>query len=282
MIAGATLFGLIPLFVVWGDGIAPVTLVWGRALVASMVAGLALSAYRKPLGLSGKLLGHFTVWSLALCLAMVAYVYSIRLAGMAMAGTLMGLQPLAVAGFVWLLFREKIPMKVAAACGLAFLGVMLLSGSGPGGTNFQWGICAGIGSAALLGVNFTYHLKYLPDEHPWNLVFIQNLIQIPFLAPFLFIEESSWSLGGMLCLVALGVFCTFGAYTLIYLGSKSVGKHSIGILQLSENIIPIVAGVGLFGEDLGWKSWVGICLVVGSVLMVHLPLARRRATSLHN
>ena len=125
-----------------------------------------------------------------------------------------------------------------------------------------------LASAFFLGLNFTYYLKYLKGFSTGKLVFYQNILQIPILLPFALLDPGVITLEGIISIICLGVFCTGIAYFLIYSGSQTVKKQNIGVLQIIENIIPVIIGIAFYLEKVNLESIVGILLILASVVMI--------------
>ncbi len=127
---------------------------------------------------------------------------------------------------------------------------------------------AALGSAFFLGLNFTYYLKYLKGFSAGKLVFYQNVLQIPLLLPFALNNPGKFSSSGILAMIYLGVLCTGIAYFLVYSGSQTVKKQYIGVLQIIENVIPILFGVLLFKEVLNFQMILGMVILFASILII--------------
>lgn len=277
IIAGASCFGLIPVFVSGCDGLSPWQIVFGRALAAVVFSAVFIKTGGGSLRPEKNLLGHYFTWSFFLAAAMICYVLSIRYAGMTVAGSLLGLQPLGVMLCVRVFFGERAGKPMLAAGITALAGVVLLSMGETGNAKGWTGIVFGLLTALLLGLNFTYHLRFLPGSEAGRLVYLQNLFQLPLLIPFLFLESGTITGAGLMNLAAMGLVCTFLAYYLIYKGSQLVSKHLIGLLQVVENIIPVILGVTCFNETMnGWK-YAGVLLILAGLLLPRQDKAAQTA-----
>jgi drug/metabolite transporter (DMT)-like permease len=262
IVAGAACFGLIPLFLTACSSDSAILIACGRAAFASLFAAIFLVIRKNSFRLTLKQFCHYFIWSMQLTLAIVFYFLSIQCAGHAIPGMVIGLQPLFVAMFAFILFRERISPRTWMSCALALVGIVLLSGFLPGKEVEGTGLLYALFSAFLLGINFTYHLKFLHGESAYRLVFFQNLFQLPILAVVLFFVPFHFVLSDLLPFALLGVICTGAAYILIYAGSKSVKKEHIGILQLIENVIPVFTGIFFAHEQLTWSAVAGISLIL--------------------
>lgn len=264
IVGGAALFGLIPMFLTWCHTDSALVAALGRAAFATLFTGGILIYRRERFALTWGQLAHYTLWSLILVGAILFYFLSIRSAGHAIPGMVIGLQPLFVALLARILFKEHVTRTTWLSFLLAILGIALLAHTnGNSAVNFR-GILYALLSAVLLGVNFTYHLKFLGTESPYRLVFFQNALQVPVLCAALPFIHVQLVLQDLLPLAGLGIICTGLAYMLIYAGSKQVKKQIIGIFQMIENIIPVLTGIFLMQEKWGWLSFFGLLLVLAA------------------
>lgn len=278
IIAGACLFGLIPLFVRFGDELSIVSIALGRAIFATLFARIYLGLKKEKVANGLKKFNaatffHFMIWTAFLTLAILFYFLSIQFGSVSLSGVLLGVHPVFVVLFVFLFFREKITPKTWMSCFLAILGIALISGiSSSSADGSILGSLYALVSAFFLGLNFTYYLKYLKGYSPGKLVYYQNILQVPLLLPFAIYNPGVITSSGIIAVICLGVFCTGIAYFLIYSGSQTVKKQHIGVLQIIENIIPIILGLFLFQEEVQMIAYCGILLILISVLMISFEI----------
>ncbi len=276
IIIGSILFGLIPLFVRYGADLSIASIALGRAIFATFFARVYLYFKKEKVSFhftqfKTNTFFHFLNWTFFLTLAIVFYFLSIQTGSIALAGVLMGAHPIFVVIFVFLFFKEKIRLKTLISCLLSIVGVILISGFTS--VNSQGSLLSSLyalGSAFFLGLNFTYYLKYLKGYSAGKLVFYQNILQIPILIPFALNNPGTFSTSGFISIICLGVFCTGIAYFLVYSGSQTVKKQNIGILQIIENVIPIVFGVLLFKEQLNLQMIFGMVILFASILIISI------------
>jgi drug/metabolite transporter (DMT)-like permease len=274
IIIGACLFGLIPLFVRYGSELSIASIALGRAIFASLFARVYLLLNKENIHFSFRqikspLLKHFIIWTLFLTFAIVTYFLSISYGDISIAGVLMGVHPIFVVLFVFLFFKEKITRNTLFSCLLSIIGIVLIAGfnSDISMKSFVGSLFA-LASAFFLGLNFTYYLKYLKNFSAGKLVFYQNILQIPLLIPFAIFDPGTLTSKGLISISILGIVCTGIAYFLVYSGSQTVKKQHIGILQIIENIIPIIFGTMLFNEQISFFSCIGIVLIFSSIFFI--------------
>jgi drug/metabolite transporter (DMT)-like permease len=271
ILCGACLFGLIPLFVKFSAGLGVLSIAFGRAFFATGFSKSILFFQKEkihwPPFLSWKSF-HFLIWTCLLLGAMLCYFLSIQYGKMSLAGMFMGLHPFFVILFSYVFFKESISRLTLISCVIAFIGLILVVGLEPVSEKQFLSGLFGIASAIFLGLNFIYHLKYLKGYSSNQLVFFQSLYQIPILLPFLFLEKIALSPGALLSVLLLGIVCSGMAYSLIYSGSQKVPKQQIGLIQMVENVIPLVLGVFFFGEQLSAPVFIGVLLMLLSVVFI--------------
>lgn len=272
IVIGATLFGLIPFFVRYAPGLTVTQIALGRSIFAGLFALVLVYSFKERLNVSdlkGKNFFHLFVWSVFLTLAIITYFLAINYGSVAIAGTLMGLHPIFVVLFSYLFFKEKIQSITYISCIVALLGAAFIGfGTDSNTEGLLIGGVFALISAFFLGLNFTYHLKFLNHLSSSRLVFYQNVLQIPLLLPFVFFDPIELEMKGLVSVLSLGILCTGIAYFLIYNGSKYVKKQFIGVLQMIENVIPIILGVLIYQEQLQSMQWIGIALITFSALII--------------
>jgi drug/metabolite transporter (DMT)-like permease len=278
IILGSILFGFIPFFVRFAPGLNISSIVFGRACFAALFAFIFILLTKKKKQLASNTkknsFFHLINWTLFLTLAIVFYFLSIKKGSVAIAGTLMGMHPIFVVLFSVLLFKEKIIRTTFLACLIAIIGgVFVAYQTKCFSSSTVEGSLYSLLSAFFLGLNFTYHLKYLSHFSSIRLVFYQNILQLPILLPFVFLYPSKLNADGWISIAFLGIVCTGFAYFLVYNGSKYVQKQSIGILQMIENVIPIVLGIYLYNEEITLLQIIGIVLILLSSVLITIKKA---------
>jgi len=276
---GAALFGLIPLFVSHCGSDSVVLIAAGRALFAAIFTLAIILIRKSSLRINSKTAFHYLIWSLSLSGAMLSYFQSIRTGGHVIAGTVIGIQPVFVALAARILLNENIRPSTLLVSFISLSGVLMI-GLSTGIRHVStdavlWALL----SAALLGINFTYHLKYLCAEPVLRLVFYQSVFQIPLLLCFAPFSSGGLQLSSLFPMIALGIVCTAGAYLLIYYGSRSVKSQHIGLFQITENIVPVITGVLVMKESVSTSMIIGILLIVIPVIALHLLSSAKPAVT---
>ena len=272
LLAGAALFGLIPLFTTIGAEVGIIALLFGRSLFSLFFLGSVLVVKREKPFLPKKDRFKVFFWSMLLTAAMVCYFVSLELIDMSISGSLLGAQPLFIALLAFLFLKEKVKIKTWVSCLICLVGIALISGLKGGENNNILGIVLALGAAMFLAFNFIYHKKNLTKFDSLLLVFYQSLYQLIVFIPLLFFIEFNITLNGIIASAGLGILCTGLAYILLYNGSKKVNAQYVGIFQTIENIIPVLLGVFIFNESPDLLVYLGISLIVISCVLVVLKV----------
>ena len=86
------------------------------------------------------------------------------------------------------------------------------------------------------------------------------------------IEAASYpeSTRGWLAIVATGISFTFG-YVLFFLGAVIIGSSRASMLSIAEPILIILVAILLVDEWLSPIQWMGLSLVIASLVVIELP-----------
>ncbi|MFT5114264.1 MAG: drug/metabolite transporter (DMT)-like permease [Parasphingorhabdus sp.] len=101
---------------------------------------------------------------------------------------------------------------------------------------------------------------------------------IVWLAPELgWMDAASYpeSTKGWLAILATGISFTLG-YVLFFLGAVIIGSTRASMLSISEPILIILVAIFLVDEWLSPVQWLGLMLVIASLLVIELPSIRVR------
>ncbi|TNF46339.1 MAG: DMT family transporter [Bacteroidetes bacterium] len=274
ILIGATLFALIPVGVVLGKDLGVFTLLFGRLLITAILIGTVRSSLTRPFPIHRDFL-LLILWSAIMLAAMIFYFLAIRYAGMAISSALLGLQPVLIVLLSSVLLKERISALLFFASAVGVAGILFIVRledlSQP---KLFLGEVFGLISALLISLNFVFKKKYLDGKNALSLVFYQSVFQLPWLIPFLFIEQNSFTINALWAILILGLFATVLSYGFIYDGMRSVSAQKVGILQSIEYVLPVVLGVLFYGEQPDIFAFVGIILIIFSCILAFLPVKK--------
>lgn len=216
----------------------------------------------------------------ALCMACYQpfFFSAVKMTGVAI-GTVVaiGSSPI-LAGIMEWLFKHTMPKRswwlatVVAICGCLFLF-----------TNDNAVEIEPIGILLALGAGLsfaTYTIvskELLRTQAPEAVVAVVFSLAACLLAPLLFIFDLSWlfQLNGIGTSLYLGIFATGIAYLLFIKGLVKIPASTAVTLSLFEPLTAALLGAFLVGENLTYRSWLGVALIFLAIVVVSLTPKKR-------
>lgn len=274
-LAGAVLF--------WGmsfvatksalDYLTPMTVIWLRMLVASLVFAPVWFFLPKPEYRDGD------VWWLALvallqpCVYYLAEGYAVKFTTSAAAGVISAIVPLLVAVGAWLFLKERLSARSAIAITVSLAGVALLSVGGeaqaaapnPALGNLLEVIAMTCAAGSMIAI------KHLSSRYgAWFITGLQAAVGAVFFLPGALLGgPGSWAAvpaGTWGAIAFLGVFVSLGAFGLY---NMAVVRMPANRAALAINLVPAVALISgwlLLGESLSLLQLGACAAIVGAVV----------------
>lgn len=278
----ALLYGLNSVLVrqVTLGGITAYTVVLIRGGLAAVTLGLMLklNGYtllpQRPQTLGITLLHGFGGGALTLLLLNLAYLY--LPAGTVT--TLHFLYPLLVNLGGLVLFRQRPQRETLAVLAAVLIGVGLLAGGG-GGLNGV-GLCLSMASA----VTWSFHMLFLEhsqlrEEPPLRLSFWQGVVMMGLGAALTLPQDEPFAgvtLGAM-GLLFLSTLCALvTASVLLNLGIRRIGAGPAAVFSVFEPLGSLLFGALLLGERPSTAQWIGIAVILTSILILLCRNVRSR------
>ncbi|TDO99709.1 DMT family transporter [Marinomonas balearica] len=265
------ILGLLPP-ILWGStyaaiglyltDIPPIWLAFWRALPAGLIL---LSMIRRLPRLSFKrvaTLGFINISLFFTFLLIGAY----RLPG-GVAGTLGATLPLQLILIQWLVFKKKPAIKALMASILGLIGVALILN--PSADLDPVGVAAALFATSLVAVASILMYRWKSDDimgvAAWQLIWggiflfpIAWIVSGPIVVPN--VEQ----LPGLVWLVGLN---TAIGYVVMIRALNIFGATTFGIFSLLNPVTAVTLGVLFIGESLGEAQWIGIAIVLASLLL---------------
>ncbi len=181
--------------------------------------------------------------------------------------------------FAHLLLKERVHPKAYLAAALSFGGAVLISLK-PGASfnsndGFYLGVMLALLAAVLWALSSTY-AKFILNKQtdPLGFSFMRLAIgsAFGFVVAALVVPEPFKALAGIgweswALIVYLGVFLSGLAYWMFYYSLRILEAHVLAILLSVSIMVVLVLGL-LIGERISWSQWLGIGLVVASIIAV--------------
>jgi drug/metabolite transporter (DMT)-like permease len=259
------------------DSFSPMTVIWLRMLVATVVFlpfwhRMPRPDYRR---------GDWKVLLLAaLCIPCLYYLFegfAVQFTTSSQAGVISAIVPLLVAGGAWLFLHERLTWRGAVAIALSLAGVAVLS---MGGTAQESASNPVLGNllellAMVAAAGSMLAIKHLSTRYsPWLLTGLQAAVGVAFFFPMAFASGTQGWLSApplaWACVAYLGVAVSLGAFGLYNSALKLMPASRA---SLAINIIPAVAllaGWVFRGESLSWVQLAACAVIVGAVVFAEM------------
>lgn len=252
------------------SGIGPLAVSFWRAAFGVAVLGLIQAARRRSQG--GQSKAVIAVIGIGLAVYQSAYYLSIAQAGVAV-GTVatLGACPVMVALGGRIFLRERLTLRTMLAIGIAIAGLALLVSGGAVGPHpvagLLWALGSAAGYATVTLVTRGYAHRMGQDDLATTLktFIVATVCLLPFAAAE-GIVPAQHAGPAYAWLVFLGIVPTAGAYTLFFVGLRTVPASLAAILVLLEPVSALAMAVGLLGERLTAQAVMGTALLLAAVV----------------
>jgi drug/metabolite transporter (DMT)-like permease len=199
-------------------------------------------------------------------LSLICFFYSIQLLPLGTAVTIGNLVPFFTLFLAFLFLKEKIPSLKWLFFSISFCGVLLIKGLDKEVNTI--GIVLGL-LAAFFTSTAHFIVRKLRDTDDTSVImFYFPFITIPFMLPFAFFQWKAPDAREWLFLVLIGITTHVGQLFLTK-AYKYEEVKNISYVYYLGIVLSFIYGITFFGEFIGWKSSVGVGLVIlGMVLNV--------------
>ncbi|MFJ8072402.1 DMT family transporter [Streptomyces sp. NPDC096176] len=193
-------------------------------------------------------------------------------------------QPFYVVLLGALLFGERLTAATFGWLGVAFAGLVLVSGVSPSDP----GPLTGLGFALLAALFYaisTVITKRITGVKPHLVALVQVLVGIPLLLPFADFAAASGLGAGWAWLAGLGLIHTCLMYVLMYSAYQKLATAKIAVLAFVYPAVAMVADWAVYGHHIGVVQALGVPLIVLASLRINRtkqqprPVVRGSATT---
>ncbi len=273
-------FGLIPLFSIplMQGGMSEPSVLFFRFLFSALMM-LAICLIRRE-NLKITLKQAYSIGMLGLLYAATALflIYSYRYIPSGIATTIHFMYPIAVSFIMMMFFKEKRSVILLLAAALSVIGVVFMCWTG--GENIQF---IGLLVAGTTIITYSFYIVGVNQSKVGRLsaeVLTFYIVLAGAIIFFLFALFNGGlgtipdlpSLGRLLLLAFL---CTVVSDFTLVLAIKLVGSTISSILGSMEPVVAVLVGVLYFSESFSIFSFIGIALIIISVIMVVLKNAKK-------
>ncbi|CUB02321.1 DMT family transporter [Marinomonas fungiae] len=238
--------------------------VW-RALGAGLF--LWLFVRRMPRMHLGKVfvLGFFNISLFFILLMMAAY----RLPG-SVAGTLGATLPLVLIIIQWLAQSKTPQLKATLSSMVGLAGVLLLLN--PSANLDPIGVACALGATLVVAIA-TLLTKHWQVDDILGVATWQLLMSGAVLVPIAWFFEGApvmIQMNNVPGLIWLVILNTAMGYLIAVNAIKQIGPNAFGMLSLLNPIVAVGLGMWMMQENLGSLQWLGVALVIGSLLAANI------------
>jgi len=247
---------------------APLAINGARNLIGAAVIGLYLLITRRRIVFSGR------VWIGALSMIGVTTLFAIsnKLTTAANAIVLQFTAPVFVILLMMLLYHQK-PGKVElAVCCAVLTGVVLFFVDGIQAGNLPGNLTAILSGVCYAGV---FMMNTGKNADPFSSCFLGQLTAGLIFTP-LCLRETDFSVPTLVAVLALGVIQVGGAYILFSIGIRDTPPVTASLITGMEPILNPLLVAAFYGEQVSPLSIVGSAIVVCSILLYNLWLAKAK------
>lgn len=270
-------FGLITLFtvpVINSGTLNSISILFYRLLFAALGVGVACIVNRDSFALHVKEIPKLLLLGVLYGATAFFLLLSYSLIPSGISTTIHFLYPVAVTLLMILFFKEKISMKVIASAMIAITGVALVSMRSS----------EGLDATATLGVTYVLIsvLAYGAYIVAVNKIGINRISSMAL--TFYVLTTGAIMVGGygfatntilpltsmsvVINLLLLAIICTVISNLTLILAVKNIGSTVTSILGSLEPLISVAVGILIFGESITMIGYLGIVLIISSVIMV--------------
>lgn len=204
----------------------------------------------------------------------LVYNYAIVTAGVAISAILLNVSPAFTAIISFILFSEKITTNKKMAMVVNIIGCALaVTGGSIANSNVSWlGVLYGLASG------LTYALMPIIGRILGTKcnVYVMNVYNYLFASIFIGAFARIWEFFPSVTPKMLGVGFLYGliptaiAYLLYYMGVQKIKETSkVPVIASVETVVSVMCGMLLLGEELGFVNFLGILLVLSSIVLMN-------------
>ena len=258
-------------------GFSPMTVVWLRMMVATLVFAPFWRRLPKPDRRPGDLKWVGLACLLQAGIYYLAENYAIRLTTSSQAGVISAIVPLLVAAGAWLLLHERITGRTVAGIALSVAGVAALSaGAAAAASAPNPALGNSLEVVAMISAaGATLAIKRLLGRwDPWLLTGLQSLFGAVFFLPgALASNPMTWRtvpLIAWLAVLFLGVFVSLAAFGLYNMAMVRMPASRASIAINAVPLVALLAGWMLGGETLGVVQIGGCVAIAAGVVLAQI------------
>jgi drug/metabolite transporter (DMT)-like permease len=217
-------------------------------------------------------LGRGGVGAGALLGSFLALGYGLQTAGLDLTtvsgtGFITGMYVVLTPVVAYLLFRDRIGLPGALGVGLAFTGIVMLSGVDAGSTT---GNLLVLGATVAFAFQIAVTGRFAPRYDPLALTLVQMLTALAGFGAIAVVRDElelphGWTVWG--ALVVTGVFASALAYLVQTWAQRRTSATRVAVIYAMEPVFAGFFGYALAGDRLGAVGWTGCAVILLGILI---------------
>lgn len=269
---GTNPFGALPLY---EEGVNTSSVLFYRFSMAVLMLAAMLLIERKSFKISGKELKTLGSLGLLFAASSITYYQSFRFMDAGIASTILFVYPVMVAVIMATFFKEKVTASTVTAIILALVGIGLLYKGGEGVSLSAIGVLLVMVSSLTYAVYIvvvnqsSISMSSLKLTFYVLLICMFSLLAYSFTSPDLQLmlppSPRAWFFACW-----LGLMPTVLSLVFMTVAVHEVGATPTAIMGALEPLTAVAIGVMVFGESLTFRLFIGIVLILSSVLLIVL------------
>lgn len=201
--------------------------------------------------------------------ANVLFFYALQFTTIANGVILHNTAPIFVALLAPFLLKEKVERKTIIALIISFIGIIFIAS--PQHLSYSYKESLGVVAGLLSGILYALYIiisKKLQGFSPFQINYLQFLIGVLLLSPFLLLMPHTVSLVQLSLLFVMGVINTAVAFTLFFHGMKSIKAQHVGILSYGDPFFAILFAFVIFREIPSLNTIIGGIFVIIGIYII--------------
>ncbi len=280
VLAAAVLWGLLGIFGTQAqrEGASALEVGFWRAAIGTILFGAQALWVRARLPRGRDLAVTAVFGMVGVGIFYGSYQVAVREGGASLASVLLYTAPAFVAVLGWAVLHERLGRVELTGVVASVGGIALISlGGGQGVNPTPLALSAGVTSGFTYALYYLFGRRYYPRYAPAALFAVMMPVGALCLLPFLAAGDGP-GLAGLMRhtpgtwanLVAIGVLCTFLAYTAHAVGLRHLPATRASVIASLEPVVAAGLAAALFGERLSSLALLGAAVVVGAALLLSL------------
>ncbi len=195
---------------------------------------------------------------------------------LSVAATLLYTAPIFVMLFSAVLFKDSITVQKTLSLFITFIGCVLVTGALHHSEVSFIGILFGLGSGigyALYSVFGVYALrKYRTETITFYTFVTATLAVLPLCKPLQLVQTIHQNVSqSVIFSILIAVISSLLPYLLYTKGLLHTKPSHAAVIATVEPIVATLIGMFVFGEEREWFKIIGILLILGAIVLLHLP-----------